>query len=395
MAFKATPVHFSLKDVGSEIIDQLSADVYTGPASIMRELVKNAYDAFIPLDADVFEDSDSERQIVVSRERDGKNGRLLISDNGLGQDLTDLKANVQISISRKQQELENATGFRGLGSWAILGGGSDVVIATSKYGQTNEYKLTIDVREVYRILSPSTTLDDILNNKECISFSVSPREKTDHFTTVEIICDGPPSMVNGHELNRLYPFTDPKESELKNLLIRSCPLPYAEDAKHFTEISAIYDDVGYVPTPVLLDGTRLERRLPTVAGELERRELNVGKSKLAIAWFVEDPNNTGELTRYIRDHEHLLGGGRSAADKVECAHRAKEYLWGQCPRDDSELVHRRSSHHREGRSAANEIACLVNTAKPVTAQRRDPDLSWSEQFLVGPFGDEPFLEIAE
>ena len=67
MSFKQRNVHFSLKDVGSKIIDQLSTDVYTGPDSIMRELVKNGYDALIAINPDEVADDDFERRIVVSQ----------------------------------------------------------------------------------------------------------------------------------------------------------------------------------------------------------------------------------------------------------------------------------------------------------------------------------------
>ncbi len=309
MAFEDTPVSFSLKDVGSEIIDQLSTDVYSGPASIMRELIKNAYDATIALGQDVYDDEGLERQIVVSRERDAKGlGRLLINDNGIGQDLNDLKANVQISISRKQQELENATGFRGLGSWAILGGGSKVVITTSKMGVSKEFKLTINVKSIYRILGSKTTLDDILNNPKCISFSVAPRPKADHFTTVDVICDGPASQVNGHELNRLYGYTDPADAELRTLLIRSCAIPYADDGHLYKEIRKIYEKTGYIPTPVLLDGKPLQRRLPTGVSEFTRHPITIGEQMVAIAWVVENPADTGELTKTIDEGDHNLGG---------------------------------------------------------------------------------------
>ena len=308
MAYKDKNVRFTLKDVGSKIIDQLSTDVYTGPVSIMRELVKNSYDALIALNLDEIDDDDFERRIVVSRERDSRGvGRLFIADNGLGQDLDDLKANVQISISRKQDELENATGFRGLGSWAILGGGSRVVISSSKLGDTSEYRLTLDVKRIYEKLGTETTLDDILNDKECISFASDRGEANDHFTTVEIVCDGEATKVNGHELNRLYAFTDPDEDDLRNVLIQACPIPFADNGGSYRGIHAIYQETGYVPIPIVLDGERLERRLPAGVSGFKRHELTIGDTTAAVAWVVEDPDQSRELVNRIDEQQHLLG----------------------------------------------------------------------------------------
>src|SRR6266496_3453759 len=126
--FKKKPVKFTLKDIGSEIIDQLSSDIYSGPKQIMRELVKNAYDAYLALDPDEIEDEEIEREIVISRERDASGvGRLLVADAGIGLTLEELKAFVQISLCKKQEELTNATGFRGLGSWSTIGAGSTII----------------------------------------------------------------------------------------------------------------------------------------------------------------------------------------------------------------------------------------------------------------------------
>src|SRR6185437_112476 len=223
---------FSLKDIGSKIIDQLSTDVYTGAGSILRELVKNAYDSYLALEAEDFESGDFKRQVVIQRERDEKGvGRISIADQGIGQSLDVLKANVQISISRKSDELDNATGFRGLGSWASLGAGSRIMIISSKKGDPHENRLTINVRKVYQLLNPKSTLDDILNNPACISMSQRDAEEDEHFTTVEIECDGPVESVNGHEMNRLYVYTDPTDTELKRILVQHCPIPFAKDGE--------------------------------------------------------------------------------------------------------------------------------------------------------------------
>src|SRR5688572_30303944 len=143
MDFKKKNVLFTLKDVGSNVIDQISSDIYSGPGSILRELVKNSYDSYLPISSDELEEEGTSRDVVISRERGAKTGTITIADNGIGQRLEELKANVQISISKKQLELEHATGFRGLGSWAILGGGSKIVITSTKNGDPHYGRLTL------------------------------------------------------------------------------------------------------------------------------------------------------------------------------------------------------------------------------------------------------------
>ncbi|MFI5461335.1 MAG: ATP-binding protein, partial [Isosphaerales bacterium] len=303
-----TPV-FTLKDIGSKIIDQLSTDVYTGAGSILRELVKNAYDAYLGLDPEDFESGEFSREIVVSREREANGtGRLFIADGGIGQCFEDLKANVQISISRKPDELENATGFRGLGSWASLGAGSKIVIASTKKGDPHENRLTIDVRKVYSLLSPKTNLDDILNNKGCIRIAQGPAGADDHYTTIEIVCDGPVESVKGHELNRLYDYTDPVDTELRRVLVQHCAVPYVQDGDVHKKIHEIYSKVGYIRTPIVLDGTTLERRLPENLSAFESTPLKIGDQVVAIAWKVHNPDATGEIVNLIDEEEHNLAG---------------------------------------------------------------------------------------
>ncbi len=296
-----------MKDIGSKIIDQLSTDVYTGPGAIVRELVKNAYDAYLALDPDELEESRAERQVVISAERDKKRiGRILIADRGIGQVLEDLKANVQISVSKKEAEIENATGFRGLGSWATLGAGSKITITSTKVNVPQEFRLTIDVRKVYKILGHKTTLDDILNESTCITFGQRPCARKDHHTTVEIECDGPPSSIGGHELNRLYDYTDPTDDfeMLKALLIRHCPLPFLGDGEIHERINELYPKVGYTPTPIIFGSTPLVRRLPQNLTTFYTEHLYIGSEVVAIAWVVEDPNKTGEISTI--DDEHML-----------------------------------------------------------------------------------------
>lgn len=314
-AFKPKKLKFSLRDIGSEIVDQLSSDIYSGPGSILRELVKNAYDSYLGVDQDELEDEGIEREIVISRERtSAKKGRLIVADRGVGLTVDELKAFVQISLCTKTSELENATGFRGLGSWAVLGGGAKVVVTSYKKGQQSEAQLVIDVRKIYSKMAPTTTLDDILNDSACISFRERAAVGSIHGTAVEIISDGPPTLVKGHELNRLYEFTDPGDSKLKKLIVQTCPIPFSSEGGAYKRIRDIYSSAGYIPTHISLDGERLERRLPEGLPEPEIHDIMVGKKVAARAWVTTSPKYTGEV-RGIEE-KHLLGGSSIQLMKI-------------------------------------------------------------------------------
>jgi hypothetical protein len=305
--FKKKAVQFTLRDIGSEIIDQLSSDIYSGPKQIMRELVKNAYDAYLAVDPDELEDEKVEREIVISRERNERGiGRLLIADSGIGLTVDELKAFVQISLCKKQEELTNATGFRGLGSWSTIGAGSKIIVTSNKKNHSSEAQLVIDVREIYSIMGPATTLEDILNNSKCISFGERTSTGLSQGTTVEVICDGPPKSVNGHELNRLYDYTDP-DSDLKSIIVESCPIPFSSEGGAYKIIHDICREAGYVLTHISLDGDPLERGLPDDLPEPIVHPIMVGRQVVAKAWVTTSSKYSGEV-RTIDEDRHLLGG---------------------------------------------------------------------------------------
>jgi hypothetical protein len=309
MTFKNKTVTFDLNDIGSQVIDQISSDIYAGPGSILREIIKNAYDAYLPVDADELEEEGLSREIQVSRIRDeDETGHLFIADNGIGQSFAELRANVQISISKKPTELDDATGFRGLGSWAILGAGSNIIITSKTKNASTRSRLQINVRRIYDKMGGDTTLDDILNDPACISFSTEDYKEAaaEHGTTVEIECDGPIETVNGFELNRLYAFTDPNEDTLKGILVATCPIPYSSEGGGYKQIHEVYNRSRYIPTQLSLDGVQLERRLPPDLTQFQTFDIMVAGNVAAIAWYVEDPKVSGVLS--IDESKYMVGG---------------------------------------------------------------------------------------
>jgi hypothetical protein len=167
------------------------------------------------------------------------------------------------------------------------------------------------VRKIYQILGPATTLDDILNNAECIAFSHRPADPAVHFTTVEIECDGKVMSVKGHELNRLYSFTDPADTELERVIVEHCAIPFPPDGEIYRKIHEIYDKVNYVPTAIVLDGKPIERRLPDRLTAFKPEDafrsenLYVGGKLAAVAWTVDDQQSSREVGRLIEEDHHL------------------------------------------------------------------------------------------
>jgi hypothetical protein len=273
----------------------------------MRELVKNAYDSYLHLDANVLDDESFQRAIIIRAERgDDGVGRITVADNGIGLTAEGLKEFVQISKCKKSIELDYATGFRGLGSWAILGAGSKVIVRSRKKGDSVEAQLEIDVRKIYEQMGPTTSLDGILNNRECIKFLERLYEGDQHGTTVEIVCDSPPVNIGQYEINRLYEYTNPDTKGLRDLLVQTCPIPFSAQGGANELIHEIYRETNYVPTSIFLGSDNLERQLPTDLSKPVKKEIIVGGNVAAVAWVAENPKKTGEI-RTVTD-EHLLGG---------------------------------------------------------------------------------------
>lgn len=304
MTFKRANERFDLKDIGAQVIDQISSDIYSGPGSIIREIVKNAYDAYIAVDPADLEADGVKREILISRRRENGTGILTIADSGIGQSLKKLRENVQISISHKQDELDDAMGFRGLGSWAVLGAGSTITITSKMKGDKQRARLRFDVRRIYETITPHNTLADVLNDPKCIEFSTEELTTgfDEHGTTVEIECDGNVEKVNNLELNRLFPYTDETDPELRRILSSYCPVPYSAA---YSRVHEVYARARYIPTAIVLDGESLERSLPSELSTVSTHDIVIGDTVAAVAWYAEDPQTTGAVSV---PQKHFVGG---------------------------------------------------------------------------------------
>lgn len=293
--FKSRPHQFTLDDIGSRFIDQLSSDIYNDPGQIVREIVKNAYDSY-ELRSDDF--PETERNIYLSRYRDRSAGHLIIRDNGHGQDYDTLLENVQFSITRKpSSSFVHPTGFRGLGSWALLGAGSRITVESKIGGDPRIFRLVINAKAIYSKIALDTTLNSILNDRDCIDlFEARANDQTkvrDHYTIVDIECDGPVRAIKGHEINRLYEFTLREDKRLRELLLEYCQTPLVSPENN-RAIKAIYASAGYSTTSIYLDGIAVERTLPKDL-TLHTEDLLVDGKVVAKVWYADKATETKQL----------------------------------------------------------------------------------------------------
>jgi hypothetical protein len=145
-----------------------------------------------------------------------------------------------------------------------------------------------------------------LNKAKLIQFFSEACDKKEHYTTIEIICDGPPQKVGDYELNRLWDYADPKDTTLRDALIRYCAVPFSAKGGANKKIREIYEEIDYVPTPIRLDGELLEKNLPTELSNFATRDLEVDGKVVAKTWYADNPKQSKIIPPKVLN-EGLLG----------------------------------------------------------------------------------------
>jgi len=294
-------------EIGSVAREPVPSDAPTERGLIVRQLLKNARDAYLPLKHEELEEEKLERAVVISRQRSGHNtGRFFIEDNGVGESCNELLQTLRMSIARDVQRYGNGSGFGNLFSWATLSAGSKVVIESGSREIAGRFCVEINVRRICERMRAATSADDILRDSECIALTREDFDKGAHGTALVIECDSDTEIVNGYKLNCFYDLTDPEDETLLRFLAEGCPIPYSMQDGIGKKIRRLYDRVGYFPATVYVDGASLERRLRCDLNAVHTQEIKIGGRVAAIAWYVEDPRRTGAVGVGVA--EHLLGG---------------------------------------------------------------------------------------
>jgi len=137
MAWHRLKDQLDWNDVGGRLLANIARGIYSHEA-VLREYVQNACDAYNMLDI-----APSDATIVITPE--GPN--LSIQDFGIGMDEEEIRTVKKIAVSTKA-DLEDMTGFRGIGIWAGFQACDRLEVLSTKQGVGQRFRLEIDFKGI-------------------------------------------------------------------------------------------------------------------------------------------------------------------------------------------------------------------------------------------------------
>lgn len=274
---------FTAEQIGSEILERFSQDIYN-PKAIIRELVKNGYDSYFQLESHlekIRQDLDIDCVVKV----DLIENNIMISDEGLGLDIPDLQRLVSIALTDKR-DIPGVTGFRGIGFWSAYTGGDAIVVESTKFGVDRLYRLRLNTKRMRQLQGPSISIGRIMGDSDCVQLESESTEEEAHFTKVLILAESDEA--------RLRPlFSDPEL--MRKVLLEGCSCRVADSGNHAGRVKSFYETHGIQPAQILFQNEEITKEIPSGVGEISTRTLEIvaGNRKviLARAWYATNSQN--------------------------------------------------------------------------------------------------------
>jgi len=166
---------FTINDIGARLLANLARGIYNHEA-VLREYVQNACDAYAALNG-----APENEVIRVTIESEDA---IAIQDNGIGMNLSDVKASKKIAVSPKS-EIEGMTGFRGIGIWAGFQACNQLEVTTTKAGDKHRYRLQIDFADILNHVNEDINIKKLLDGRFRIESDEASKEE--HYTRVRLI----------------------------------------------------------------------------------------------------------------------------------------------------------------------------------------------------------------
>jgi hypothetical protein len=171
---------FTIEDIGAPLLANLAKGIYT-PEAMLREYVQNAGDAYFDLEEKLNKALPTDDKAIDIYYPEDET--IAIQDSGIGMDLEDVKRFKRIALSSKLGK--DRAGFRGIGIWAGFSACDSLEVETTKVGEPNKYRLTLQFAEMRKSVSENINIKELLDKRFAIR--VAEADKAEHYTQVKLI----------------------------------------------------------------------------------------------------------------------------------------------------------------------------------------------------------------
>ncbi|WP_213804968.1 ATP-binding protein [Granulicella sp. dw_53] len=270
LGWQAIKDEFTIEDIGAPLLTNLAKGIYT-PEAMLREYVQNAGDSYYDLREKTHQPvpaSDQTIDIYIVRE-----GALAIQDKGIGMDLEDIRKYKRIAYSAKGGS--DRAGFRGIGIWAGYSACDELVVETTKLGDTKKYRLTLEFAKMRKAVSQNISIKNLLDQRFRIEVSDAAK-KTEHYTQVVL------SGLNEEFADLL------KSEELERIAQEILPCRFSPHFKHTNAITKRLSAIdGYQEFAVQVSGTEIFKKYHQNCEEPEFEVLKRDDEEYGFVWYCQ------------------------------------------------------------------------------------------------------------
>jgi hypothetical protein len=254
-------------EVMAPVLETLTAGIYSGNVTCIREYVQNAVDS-------------GTKRIEINKQ----NGNdVVIRDYGLGMDEDELHNAVLLGKSNKPDDAESNVGWRGIGIYSAISNFRKIFINTKKKGQDKKLHLEIDCEKLSLLVRTQSPLSQA--QRQCIS-AIEYNDDPEFQPGTEVILSG------------VLPFQAPyfQDNKIKDYLISNVPLPMKPSGLTKQILNALQERGIKEPEYKLFFNGEELYRYPYdeslfLDGSLAIKDFEVDNKKLATAWLVLSREN--------------------------------------------------------------------------------------------------------
>jgi Histidine kinase-, DNA gyrase B-, and HSP90-like ATPase len=294
--YRRVPDQFSIKDVGSKLLDHLAKGLY--PADeVLREYIQNAVDAHRIWLHDYHTEPEGPIQVEV------RGDRLSILDYGIGMNEEEVRKVKSIAVTGKIDTDIPLTGHKGVGIWAGLSYFERLILETSRRGSTSGYRLTIYFKRIVNSIDDRYDIGEVMENNYFID--EFDEDYDEHYTSITL--ENPTRSYDW--------FTD--ASKVMDAIRRICPCEINPNFVFSDKVMEWYEQHNLEMFPIVVEGLPVFRLYPSSVEHFKVKPITVNDVVVAQCWYAVNKQNgrlkstNDELTAFRMIQKGFTLGGEN------------------------------------------------------------------------------------